>query len=157
LRKIADEIRRRSKSALRASRSNDTQRLSDATSPSIWTESGDLAKHFRINRRHPAVKKVRELLSDPNALRTLLRLIDQEVPVIPRAPVVMPSGPVEANRALQETSIRRLIRTLYYSLKNSKGLTAADAIQELLGQPMFSEHAALVVLTIEEDERETKV
>jgi len=157
LRQIAEEIRRRSKSALRMSRNGGEEKVSAASVSPIWMESVGPAKQFRINRRHPAVRKVRELGGDANALRALLRLIDKEVPIIPRVPVTLPGGAIEAGRALQDISIRRLVRTLYYSLKNSKGLTVADAIQEILAQPTFSGHAALVVLTIEEYEREMKV
>jgi hypothetical protein len=160
LRQLAEEIRRRSRSAFRAFRAatHETAVADEAAGPPIWMASRNgPVPQFRINRRHPAVKSVRDATRDGSKLRSLLNLLDKESPVQPRGLTISPSAvQVEANRALQESSIRPLVRAVYYSLRNARGLTAADAKAEMLSQATFRDHETLVVVTIEEYEREMK-
>lgn len=158
LRRIADEIRRLSKNAHRAFRG--TEKTSkdednDVTTP-IWValpKSGPVPK-FRINRRHPTVRSLRSSVRDPKKLREFLSLIDREAPVQPRmSPVPLVNPGPDANRTLQNDSIRQLVSTIYYSHRNGQGLSVEDARREILSQPTFKEHEALVVVTIEEIER----
>jgi hypothetical protein len=160
LRQLAEEIRRRSRSAFRAFQTAAREkRITDegAETP-IWVASRNgPVPQFRINRRHPAVKSVREAIGNGSKLRSLLDLLDKEAPVQPRSLTIpAPAVQVEANRALQESSIRPLVRAVYYSLRNARGLGPAAAKTEMLAQSTFRDHETLVVITIEEYEREMK-
>jgi Histidine kinase-, DNA gyrase B-, and HSP90-like ATPase len=159
LRQIGEEIRRRSKSALRAFRAavRADAATDDGDGIPIWIALGTgPVPRFRINRRHPAVKDARDSIKSEPKLRALLNLIDRDVPVQPRSPGAPSPTSVDANRILKETQIRQLVRTIYYSHRNARGLSASDALKEMLAEAIFRENEALVVATIEEFEREKK-
>jgi hypothetical protein len=129
----------------------------DGDGTPIWIALGSgPVPRFRINRRHPAVKDARDSTKNEAKLRTLLNLIDREVPVQPRSPGAPSPTSVDANRILKESQIRQLVLTVYYSHRNARGLSASDALKEILTEATFRENEALVVATIEEFEREKK-
>jgi hypothetical protein len=161
LRQLAEEIRRRAKNSYRAFRTVERAAADkgyDAEVP-IWIASSQAGAvpRFRINRRHPVVRSLRGAVKDQAKLRQLLALIDREAPVQPRsAPAVLQATAVDAGRALQEQSIRQLIVPVYYSLRNGRGMSEEEALNDMLARPQLKEHEELVILTIEEYERGRK-
>lgn len=156
LRQMAEEIRRRAKSSYRAflALERSVKEASGAEVP-IWiatAQSGPVPR-FHINRRHPVVQALRSSVRDKSRLRALLTLIDREAPVQPRStPVGLHAAAVDANRVLQEQSIRPLAAAIYYSLRNGRGMTREEAQGEMLAKPQFKEYEELVILVIDEFE-----
>jgi hypothetical protein len=161
LRQLAEEIRRRSKNSDKAFRTTQhAVRDSIAgTEIPIWIVAPQASPvpQFRINRRHPVVRDLRNSVKDQKKLRALLLLIDREAPVQPRTSGAISSAVVvDASRALQDEAIRQLAATVYYSHRNARRLSMTEALEAMLASPAFKEHEALVTLTIEEIERGKK-
>jgi hypothetical protein len=159
IRQFAEEIRRRSKSALRALQAIPRERNADERNERpIWIPlRGRPLPQFRIDRRHPAVKSVRNAIGNRGKLKALLNLLDREMPIQPPS-LAAPNATVSSNasRELQESSIRPLVRTVYYSLRNGSGLGVMEAKQKMLSSPAFRDHEAFVIVTIDEYELELR-
>lgn len=118
---LAREIRRRSESTYRAfTRSaNKTSDQAGDVVP-IWLETGSGAgTQFRLNRKHPLLLDVRKAIGTPAKLRVFLDAIDRYMPIAPAAAGTPFAAALIRER--EEADIRKLVRTLYYSLRRAKG------------------------------------
>ncbi len=148
---LAQEMRRRAKSAFRvfAGPANGPLRKSDDGDTPIWLPKGDgAAAQLRINRRHPLVIEARRSMRKPALMRSLLDHLDRYTPMHPMASAIP-----QADGGDQQ-SIKKLVRSVYYTLRKGQGLSAAEARDQLLQQATFRQHEALVIVSVEEYEQE---
>lgn len=152
LRSFAELIRRRAAAAIRAGTPAIEASRTRDDSTAIWVSGRKgLANAFRINRRHPLIRRVRGAMSDKTLLRTLLDRIEERS-FLSAAPQSLPEKKIDAARTVVEDHVRRLARIVYSNYRRGNRLSPDQARTQILDQPEFREHSMLVLTVIGEVE-----